>query len=97
MYRCDKCGELFHEPVFQRELIDGRFYETYWASPCCEDAYYEVAECPACQVDYVTHGHDYCETCIRDFEMLMEETRTTMGIDIATFDEMLAQYMEGTL
>lgn len=92
MYKCDKCGEIFSEPVYSRELIDGTFYETYWASPCCDDAYVEVTECECCHVNYTEH--DYCDECMRDLELLLLEVENSLGTDYRTLIDMIS-LMEG--
>ena len=64
MFKCEKCGELFENPLTIKEEV-GEFggvpaYQNFSVSPCCEESYVEVKKCKVCG-EY--SEDDYCEKC----------------------------------
>ena len=64
MFKCEKCGQLFENPLTIKEEV-GEFggvpaYQNFSVSPCCEESYVEVEKCKICG-EY--SEDDYCEKC----------------------------------
>lgn len=95
MWRCVDCGYVFDDAMTGYEW-HGEYVESYGVcTRCASDQIEEVVECRACGVGYATIGGDYCEECERDFELLMNEVKKSMGIDEKTLIDMMALYIEG--
>lgn len=69
MFKCEKCGELFENPLTIKEEV-GEFggvpaYQNFSVSPCCEESYVEVEKCKICG-EY--SEDDYCKKCKNDVQ-----------------------------
>lgn len=69
MYRCDNCGELFHDPKPYHENHGEGMYEMFIGCPWCGGSFTEVRTCLACGEAYTELG-DYCDTCKAEIDSM---------------------------
>lgn len=64
MYKCEECGCIFEEPMFNREYHGLEYgYEEYGVCPNCgERGYKEGTPCKTCGEEQF--GDGFCEWCL---------------------------------
>lgn len=97
MYKCDKCGYVFEEPIERREdpspagvSLSGGHYTYYYCPKCSSEEITAVVECVNCGA-YIEEGEVLCEDCMEEFREKLAEIGKEMSMDQDELEDVIYQ------